>query len=355
MTSANFNINGFGDVKLTPYSPLLGYKAWDSFIGSIQSLSDLIYNVDNNRNKMEITVNNAIQAADSFLSSIGRDNKITNTASLLASLDNIFLNLRNVSRDIRETGKFKPNDIQQAIGDIFIAAGDGLQYIKQQTEAMAQSKFLPTKLKTGLNDVLNSRMLKSSTVLQHELNYLGFKIKDYGNERLGESIMNIDDFTPSKIANFFADPDTYSNVLEEVSRFIYSLVPDDANPWKGGEDYIGRGISEWGELLEKWYKQDFLPYLEKEWDQFPKFEDWLPEFPEWAREWLKLDPKRSGKYHVYDPLALDLDGDGIETVAAKGFAGALFDHRNQGIRTATGWVSADDGLLVRDLNGNGII
>ncbi|RJR70168.1 iron-regulated frpA domain protein, partial [Neisseria meningitidis] len=29
----------------------------------------LIYNVDNNRNKMEITVNNAIQAADSFLSS----------------------------------------------------------------------------------------------------------------------------------------------------------------------------------------------------------------------------------------------------------------------------------------------
>lgn len=32
---------------------------------------------------------------------------------------------------------------------------------------------------------------------------------------------------------------------------------------KGGEDYIGRGISEWGELLEKWYKQDFLPYLEK--------------------------------------------------------------------------------------------
>ncbi|CWM76924.1 iron-regulated protein FrpA [Neisseria meningitidis] len=56
------------------------------------------------------------------------------------------------------------------IGDIFIAAGDRLQYIKQQTEAMAQSKFLPTKLKTGLNDVLNSRMLKSSTVLQHELN-----------------------------------------------------------------------------------------------------------------------------------------------------------------------------------------
>ena len=72
-----------------------------------------------------------------------------------------------------------------------------------------------------------------------------------------------------------------------------------------------------------------------------------------ARDFLFLN--RNGQYHVHDPLALDLDGDGIETVATKGFAGALFDHRSQGIRTATGWVSADDGLLVRDLNGNGII
>lgn len=53
--------------------------------------------------------------------------------------------------------------------------------------------------------------------------------------------MNIDDFTPSKIANFFADPDTYSNVLEEVSRFIYSLVPDDANPWKGAKIILDEG------------------------------------------------------------------------------------------------------------------
>ncbi|HGG8408687.1 TPA: hypothetical protein ACJJPW_002141, partial [Neisseria meningitidis] len=90
-----------------------------------------------------------------------------------------------------------------------------------------------------------------------------------------------------------------------------------------------------------------------------KFEDWSHRVYDWLPDdWnlrKELDRNRSGKYHVYDPLALDLDGDGIETVATKGFAGALFDHRNQGIRTATGWVAADDGLLVRDLNGNGII
>ena len=90
-----------------------------------------------------------------------------------------------------------------------------------------------------------------------------------------------------------------------------------------------------------------------------KFEDWSHRVYDWLPDdwnlWKELDRNRSGKYHVYDPLALDLDGDGIETVAAKGFSGSLFDHTNNGIRTATGWISADDGLLVRDLNGNGII
>ena len=97
---------------------------------------------------------------------------------------------------------------------------------------------------------------------------------------------------------------------------------------------------------------------------FDPFFGWLYEktgwngdiLPNWARDWWdKINPFRSGQYHVYDPLALDLDGDGIETVAAKGFSGSLFDHNGNGIRTATGWISADDGLLVRDLNGNGII
>ncbi|HEZ5392508.1 TPA: calcium-binding protein, partial [Neisseria meningitidis] len=84
-------------------------------------------------------------------------------------------------------------------------------------------------------------------------------------------------------------------------------------------------------------------------------EGWIDDGHQCFAPWVKETKKRNGKYHIYAPLALDLDGDGIETVATKGFSGALFDHRNQGIRTATGWVSADDGLLVRDLNGNGII
>ena len=75
----------------------------------------------------------------------------------------------------------------------------------------------------------------------------------------------------------------------------------------------------------------------------------------WREFTNTLAPNRGGKHHIYDPIALDLDGDGIETVAANGFAGSLFDHDNDGIRTAGGWVASDDGLLVWDKNGNGRI
>lgn len=55
----------------------------------------------------------------------------------------------------------------------------------------------------------------------------------------------------------------------------------------------------------------------------------------------------------FDPLTFDLDSDGIETVSFE--QGVLFDHQSTGVKEGTGWVSADDGLLVRDLDGNGTI
>ncbi|MCQ4348824.1 hypothetical protein NGA35_15615 [Pseudomonas stutzeri] len=54
-----------------------------------------------------------------------------------------------------------------------------------------------------------------------------------------------------------------------------------------------------------------------------------------------------------DPLTLDLDGDGIETVSAD--TGIVFDFDGDGLKTGTGWVNGDDAFLVRDLDGNGLI
>ena len=54
-----------------------------------------------------------------------------------------------------------------------------------------------------------------------------------------------------------------------------------------------------------------------------------------------------------DPLVLDLDGDGVDLTDSN--SAVLFDHNADNVKTGTQWVKSDDGMLVRDINGNGTI
>ncbi len=54
------------------------------------------------------------------------------------------------------------------------------------------------------------------------------------------------------------------------------------------------------------------------------------------------------------PIVLDLDGDGLELVDFESSTVA-FDMDRDGTADKTGWVRADDGMLVLDRNGNGVI
>lgn len=54
------------------------------------------------------------------------------------------------------------------------------------------------------------------------------------------------------------------------------------------------------------------------------------------------------------PLVIDVDGDGVVETAAYS-RDRYFDHNANGLLESTAWVGGDDGLLVRDLNGNGHI
>jgi VCBS repeat-containing protein len=56
---------------------------------------------------------------------------------------------------------------------------------------------------------------------------------------------------------------------------------------------------------------------------------------------------------VAPPVALDLDGDGVEFLSRS--AGVTFDYAGDGSRESTAWVGADDGLLAIDRNGDGIV
>ena len=56
----------------------------------------------------------------------------------------------------------------------------------------------------------------------------------------------------------------------------------------------------------------------------------------------------------YDPLIMDLDGDGIELTSLEN-SKVYFDIDGDGFREKTGWVKSDDGLLVFDRNNDGYI
>jgi Ca2+-binding RTX toxin-like protein len=56
----------------------------------------------------------------------------------------------------------------------------------------------------------------------------------------------------------------------------------------------------------------------------------------------------------FDPLVLDLDGDGFE-LTSEGNSRVYFEFDGDGFGERTGWVRGDDGLLARDANTNGAI
>jgi serine-aspartate repeat-containing protein C/D/E len=60
-----------------------------------------------------------------------------------------------------------------------------------------------------------------------------------------------------------------------------------------------------------------------------------------------------GAYKWHSPLAIDLDGNGINTLSIKD--GVKFDLQNTGSAQNVGWISSGDGLLAVDTNGNGSI
>ena len=61
----------------------------------------------------------------------------------------------------------------------------------------------------------------------------------------------------------------------------------------------------------------------------------------------------TGAIRYVDPLVLDFDKDGFETVSAD--SGVYFDEDAKNLVEKTAWVSPDDALLAIDINGNGII
>jgi Ca2+-binding RTX toxin-like protein len=87
--------------------------------------------------------------------------------------------------------------------------------------------------------------------------------------------------------------------------------------------------------------------------------DWMKEsYDSWSDgffDGIKSDVYSlfANAYSYVDPLIVDLDGDGVETVSKD--VGIVFDHDGDGHKAGTGWVSKDDAFVVLDRNKNGKI
>ncbi|WP_437966799.1 calcium-binding protein [Sorangium sp. So ce260] len=119
------------------------------------------------------------------------------------------------------------------------------------------------------------------------------------------------------------------------------------------EEYVGFGKRELlfngmvGQLADfmRW-RQDYLLDLSQ--GRAPHMSDVDAELPDMAMFLAFMDIGG-------DPLAIDLDDDGVETLGLDGSDSVLFDHDGDGVATATGWVAPDDGWIVRDRNLDGQI
>ena len=65
-------------------------------------------------------------------------------------------------------------------------------------------------------------------------------------------------------------------------------------------------------------------------------------------------PQTGGGGGPLAPVFLDMDGDGVELISAKN-SGVLFDMDGDGVKDETGWVGADDAILVHDFQKDGVV
>ena len=192
-----------------------------------------------------------------------------------------------------------PNTNHAALGAAALSLSININKISNQIKNNEMIKFNDLQQAVGdtfqlIGDTVGLSKSPSAQAISLELNLLGLGIKKLGDWLLGNNATSADELK-NNLPGFLAT----------------DFFPKLAAPW-------------------------LAPFLDSQWNP-----------------WFNLN--RDGKYYIYDPIVLDLDGDGIETVAGAQFNGSLFDHDKDGIRTSTGWVKSDDGILVIDRNQDGLI
>jgi len=149
--------------------------------------------------------------------------------------------------------------------------------------------------------------------------------------------------------------DVYDSIINNYSRindiFPYLGVSVGTNHFYNDSLNLPNPLS--GHGIEGYYE-----FIEKAPDETFNFEEkTLPPYLTGKKELISVKELMIGASTAQvirrDPLVLDLDDDGLE-IDPLG-SGAHFDLDRNGFAEETAWVNKDDGLLVFDRNGDGII
>ncbi|MBV6389634.1 MAG: hypothetical protein JNIBNLAF_01281 [Nitrosomonas europaea] len=181
--------------------------------------------------------------------------------------------------------------------------------------------------------------------------------------KIKETVKGIDD------KNIPYDPrsSNSNSTVDEALREAGLSAPQKDGPtdnWAPGSDFDlpggdVPGNSDEGKFwddFEKWFDnktgwEDFKKQLEK--DILDGLLDLSKNLSDFGKNIKDLWNRAKSWVWPRDPIILDLDGDGLETVGLA--SNVYFDHDGDGVLTRTGWVGKNDALLVWDRNADGVI
>ena len=119
-----------------------------------------------------------------------------------------------------------------------------------------------------------------------------------------------------------------------------------------GKEYVDDFFSKWdkGEIFgsENFFQKEFIPLEDTALYKYQQEGAISP-----AKSIFDASQNRSVAPARRDPITVDLDGDGVETISSEN--GVYFDLDASGTAEKTGWIAPDDGLVVMDRDGNGTI
>jgi len=142
------------------------------------------------------------------------------------------------------------------------------------------------------------------------------------------------------IAAMAAGDQASSAPIQAAIQGTYGVLKDGLLSIPQYPDKVRQSLDELGALpreVDPSREAPMFPALPKNWQPRPRY------------------PLQGPNTKYRDPLAIDLDGDGVIRTSSNKTNGVFFDHDGNGFAESTGWISAQDGLVVWDRNGNGRI